>query len=361
MPSISYFAEKISFGKPGGSMVSAFEKMLGGDEPLDFAAAQDRRLRGARSARIFRSVKEKMELTICVSPEAGWSELESFLGDTKSTLTVAMYQFTAPHIFEAVDNAVTPAGRKFELILHPVPEKPAKTGVKANDLDEEEEVIEPLEKEMKKRFELTWATLVSRRANPDGLFASAYHIKVAVRDGNAVLALQRQLAIVEPAERASVRRPSGQAAGRIPEQIQPRLSRHHREREARRRSTSSTSSATSSSPPAQAGKPCSFAAARSVRARGGGRRSRSTSRPAAIFRAAAAEPRGERPAAAHAGQLRGACAEADQVGEEERLVPEPVHQLPRHRATTSPNSGCWSARSRTRSTRSSTSASSAAT
>ena len=92
-------------------------------------------------------VKEKMELTICVSPEAGWSELEAFLGGTKRALTVAMYQFTAPHIFEAVEHAVTPAGRKFELVLHPVPEKPPKTGVKANDLDEEDEVIDPLREE----------------------------------------------------------------------------------------------------------------------------------------------------------------------------------------------------------------------
>jgi phosphatidylserine/phosphatidylglycerophosphate/cardiolipin synthase-like enzyme len=37
---------------------------------------------------------------------------------------------------------------------------------------------------MKTRFEQTWATLVSKK-NPDGLFASAYHIKVAVRDSNA--------------------------------------------------------------------------------------------------------------------------------------------------------------------------------
>ena len=87
-----------------------------------------------------------MELTICVSPEAGWSELECFLAGTKSTLTVAMYQFTAPHIFEAVDKAVTPDGRKFELVLHPVPEKPPKSGVKANDLNEQDDVIDPLER-----------------------------------------------------------------------------------------------------------------------------------------------------------------------------------------------------------------------
>ena len=52
-----------------------------------------------------------------------------------------MYQFTAPHIFTAIEKAVTPAERKFELILHPVPEKPAKNGVKAHDLNEQDQVI----------------------------------------------------------------------------------------------------------------------------------------------------------------------------------------------------------------------------
>jgi phosphatidylserine/phosphatidylglycerophosphate/cardiolipin synthase-like enzyme len=57
--------------------------------------------------------------------------------------------------------------------------------VKAHDLDEEAAVIDPLEKNLKDRFEMAWATLVSN-AHPDGLWASAYHIKVAVRDGSAV-------------------------------------------------------------------------------------------------------------------------------------------------------------------------------
>ncbi len=175
--------QPVSFGTPGGSMVSAFEKMMGGDEPLDFAPPKTGSYEEPDPPNL-PLVKEKMELTICVSPEAGWSELEAFLGETKKTLTVAMYQFTAPHIFKAVEDAVTAAGRTFELILHPVPEKPAKSGVKANDLDEEKEIIDPLEGEMQSRFETTWATL-SSKANPQGLFASAYHIKVAVRDGTA--------------------------------------------------------------------------------------------------------------------------------------------------------------------------------
>ena len=174
--------QTISFGPPSGSMTSAFERMLGGEEALEFAPPKTGSYQEPEPSLLV-PVNDEMELTICVSPEAGWGELEAFLGDTTDTLTVAMYQFTAPHIFAAVDNAVKPAERTLELILHPVPEKPAKSGVKANDLDEEDEVIAPLEKAMKKRFEQTWATLVSK-ANPDGLFASAYHIKVAVRDSS---------------------------------------------------------------------------------------------------------------------------------------------------------------------------------
>src|SRR5581483_8582636 len=174
--------QPVSFGTPGGSVVSAFEQMLGGDGMLDFAPPKTGKYKQPNPPNL-PLVDEEMDLTICVSPEAGWSELESFLGETKSTLTVAMYQFTAPHIFKAIEAAVGPVGRKFELILHPVPEKPPKSGVKKDDLNEEDEVIDPLENEMKTRFQQTWATLISKK-NPAGLFASAYHIKVAVRDSS---------------------------------------------------------------------------------------------------------------------------------------------------------------------------------
>jgi phospholipase D-like protein len=177
-------ASPVSFGSPEGSTVSALERLLGGEEMLAFAPPKTGSYEEPNPPNL-PSVQEKMELTICVSPEAGWGELESFLQGTQSRLTVAMYQFTAPHIFDAIEAAVSASGRQFELVLHPIPEKPPKSGVKANDLDEEDDVIEPLKKTMKDRFEMTWATLVSK-AHPDGLFASAYHIKVAVRDGNAV-------------------------------------------------------------------------------------------------------------------------------------------------------------------------------
>lgn len=176
--------QPLSFGTPGGSMVSALEQLLGGDETLAFALPKTGSYKPPEPPNL-PLVNEPMEMTICVSPEAGWGELETFLAGTTSTLTVAMYQFTAPHIFKAIEAAVSPSKRKFELILHPVPEKPAKSGVKANDLNEQEDVIDPLDGEMKDRFEQAWATLVSKK-NPQGLFASAYHIKVAVRDSSAV-------------------------------------------------------------------------------------------------------------------------------------------------------------------------------
>jgi hypothetical protein len=174
----------VSFSLPQGPAPTTFEQLLGGEEAVEFAPPKSGSYEELNPPDL-PPVKEKMELTICVSPEAGWSELQSFLAGTEKRLTVAMYQFTAPHIFKAVSAAVAAPGREFELVLHPVPEKPARGGVKAHDLDEEAQVIEPLEKSLKDRFGMAWATLVSHD-HPDGLWASAYHIKVAVRDGSAV-------------------------------------------------------------------------------------------------------------------------------------------------------------------------------
>ena len=176
-------AEPVSFGTPGGPVASAFENLISGEAVVEFAPPKSGSYEPLDPPNL-PLVNEPMELTICVSPEAGWSELEDFLGATQKSLTVAMYQFTAPHIFQAVNAAVSPKGRQFELVLHPVPEKPAHSGVKAHELDENSGVLDPLEQTLKGRFEMAWATLVSR-AHPDGLWASAYHIKVAVRDGNA--------------------------------------------------------------------------------------------------------------------------------------------------------------------------------
>jgi hypothetical protein len=172
----------LSFGATEEPAASAFETLLTGEDLTEFGPPKSGAYEPLDPPDL-PLIDEPMKATICVSPEAGWSELQTFLAGTRERLTVAMYQFTAPHIFEAVRKAVTPARRTFELVLHPRPEKPARSGVKAKELNEEDDVLEPLATKMGDRFKMSWATL-SSRTQPDGLWASAYHIKVAVRDGD---------------------------------------------------------------------------------------------------------------------------------------------------------------------------------
>ena len=108
----------VAFGTPGGATVSPLEAMLRDEVVIAFAPPK-RGTYEPQDPPNLPLVEEEMGLTICVSPEAGWSELETFLGATRKRLTVAMYQFTAPHVFKAVEDAVTPGHRTFELVLHP--------------------------------------------------------------------------------------------------------------------------------------------------------------------------------------------------------------------------------------------------
>lgn len=176
----------VSKARQGGAFAgggrAVLETMLTrerGAEPMAFAAPRMGSYEVMEPSQLT-LVDEPMKVTICVSPEAGWSELKEFLGGVKKRLTVAMYQFTAPHIVEAVQQAVKPAGRALKLVMHPVPEKPPAKGVKANDLPEEK-TFDELADLLKDRFQLAWATL-----GKGGLWASAYHIKVAVRDGETM-------------------------------------------------------------------------------------------------------------------------------------------------------------------------------
>lgn len=168
---------------PAGRPTSVFEALLSGGAVPEFAPPKTGAYKPLVPSALV-AVDEPMKLTVCVSPEAGWAELEAFLAGTEERLTVAMYQFTAPHIFKAIRDAVAPEGRTLKLVLHPVPETPPKGGVKAHDLKEKEQVLTPLRNALGDRFAFSWATLHSR-AQPEGLWASAYHIKVAVRDGTA--------------------------------------------------------------------------------------------------------------------------------------------------------------------------------
>jgi hypothetical protein len=128
-------------------------------------------------------VTDAMTVTCHVSPDAGWPTLSDFLDATSERLTIAMYDFTAPHILRRIRSAMSHAGGVLRLILGPgqsLPKPGSEESTKADDLPERT-IIRRLASTLRQRFQNTWASV----GNPDGVFAKSYHIKVAVRDGRA--------------------------------------------------------------------------------------------------------------------------------------------------------------------------------
>lgn len=122
-----------------------------------------------------REVDEPMKVTVHVSPDAGWPELEKFLGRTTRRLTIGMYDFGAPHILEAVKAAV-PGAKPLKLVLQAG--ESLNGGTKRDDLADAA-VVQELRDAKTSRFDFAWASV----KGPDRLFHNSYHIKVAVRDG----------------------------------------------------------------------------------------------------------------------------------------------------------------------------------
>ena len=136
------------------------------------------------------AVSGPVELVCHLSPDAGWPTLRAFLGGVRERLTVAMYDFTAPHVLTAIQAAAAAtagAGGSLRLILDPNesrggagdPDNP-----KAGDLDEDA-VTRELHTQLGSRFAFTWAAVKVTGKTTGELFPSAYHIKLAVRDGRA--------------------------------------------------------------------------------------------------------------------------------------------------------------------------------
>jgi hypothetical protein len=122
-------------------------------------------------------VDEEMRVVCHLCPDAGWPTLREFLAATKRRLTIGMYDFTAPHIVKGVREAVEKSPRKLRLVLQD--KASLGGGTKANDIPEEDTIADYTE-ELGHRF-----AHVKASVGKDHRFASAYHIKVAVRDGKA--------------------------------------------------------------------------------------------------------------------------------------------------------------------------------
>src|SRR5262249_10251424 len=84
-------------------------------------------------------------------------------------------EFTAPHIVNACTAAIKPNSRHISLVLQNRDEQ--KSGTTANDLTEQA-TVDRLTEAAGKRLSFSWASVTG----PDRLFATSYHIKLAVRD-----------------------------------------------------------------------------------------------------------------------------------------------------------------------------------
>lgn len=125
-------------------------------------------------------VNEPMEVTCHVSPDDGWPVLRAFLDRVKKRLTIGMYDLTAPHVVEKFKELAQKPSVKINMAI----ERDATglgQGTKKHDIPEEV-TIEDLRQIMGPRFRQAYVDV----EGPDKTFASAYHIKVAVRDGQEV-------------------------------------------------------------------------------------------------------------------------------------------------------------------------------
>jgi hypothetical protein len=113
-----------------------------------------------------------MTLLCHASPDAGWPTLQAFLAKTRKTLTVAMYDFGAEHIVEAIEAAMKPAKGSFTLNLD------RRSNPKRKGELTEEQVVARFAARLRDKF-------VPSTAAVGILYPNAYHIKVAVRDGTA--------------------------------------------------------------------------------------------------------------------------------------------------------------------------------
>lgn len=126
------------------------------------------------------AVSGAMSITCHVSPDAGWATLRPFLSATKKSITLGMYDFTAPHIYQTVRSVLRDSKTlTWHQTLDPkeaLPDPEDAESTKAGDLHEKS-IINGLQRVAGTRFRSEFASIGS-----GGTFASAYHIKVAVRD-----------------------------------------------------------------------------------------------------------------------------------------------------------------------------------
>lgn len=132
-------------------------------------------------------VKERMKAILHSGPDSGWPQLKAFLSKTRRRLTVGMFEYTAPHVVEAGLKAIRGASEEMLLVVQKG--QTIGEGTKAQDIPDEE-TVRQFRAAKGDKFKSVWASIRFKDGlnpvNPNGIFDSSYHIKVAVRDGKAI-------------------------------------------------------------------------------------------------------------------------------------------------------------------------------
>ena len=110
-----------------------------------------------------RRVRERMKAIFHVSPDSGFPNLRDFLRRVERTLDATMFEWEPNHISDAIADAVTTAGASLKMVTQ-------RKGTLA--------AVDDMKSRLGARFSHVFASVGSGR-----LFPSAYHIKVASRDG----------------------------------------------------------------------------------------------------------------------------------------------------------------------------------
>jgi hypothetical protein len=127
-------------------------------------------------------VRATATITCHVSPDAGWHVLQPFLQATREEFVLGMYDFTAPHIYTTIRGVLVDSSVDWKMTLGPkesLPSPEDEDSTKAGDKPEAW-VIRNLKRAAGSRLRAVFAGVGSGQT-----FASAYHIKVGVRDSSA--------------------------------------------------------------------------------------------------------------------------------------------------------------------------------
>ncbi|HEY1571809.1 MAG TPA: phospholipase D-like domain-containing protein [Pseudonocardiaceae bacterium] len=123
------------------------------------------------------SVTAPTTIHLSASPDAGWPMLRDFLAGTKETLTVGLYDFTSAHVLAAVRDATK--GKTVRLVLDHPPKNPT---ADQTDATTAADLAEALGEDLTQ----AWALTRTDKIATAWIYPTAYHIKVAVRDGSSV-------------------------------------------------------------------------------------------------------------------------------------------------------------------------------